>query len=199
MSSRRSPVGRPEATSHAAIESAAFELFADRGFDATTLTAIAEAVGVSKRTLFRYYPSKNDIPWGQFDRSLDGFRELLASMPEELPVYEAVHRGVVAFNDFPDDAQPPHRDRMRLILKTPTLQAHSVLRYGDWRGVIEDYVAKRLALLPEDPLPRIVGQVSLAMALSSYDQWLATPESSITVILDAALPALRTYLDADHG
>lgn len=199
MSSRRSPVGRPEATSHAAIESAAFELFADRGFDATTLTAIADAVGVSKRTLFRYYPSKNDIPWGQFDRSLDGFRELLASMPEELPVYEAVHRGVVAFNDFPDDAQPPHRDRMRLILKTPTLQAHSVLRYGDWRGVIEDYVVKWLTLLPEDPLPRIVGQVSLAMALSSYDQWLATPGSSITAILDAALPALRTYLDADQG
>lgn len=192
-------MGRPEATSHAAIESAAFELFADRGFDATTLTAIADAVGVSKRTLFRYYPSKNDIPWGQFDRSLDGFRELLTSMPEELPVYEAVHRGVVAFNNFPDDAQPPHRDRMRLILKTPTLQAHSVLRYGDWRGVIEDYVVKRLALLPEDPLPRIVGQVSLAMALSSYDQWLATPGSSITAILDAALPALRMYLNADHG
>lgn len=62
VSTRRSSVGRPEATSHAAIEEAAFALFAERGFEATTIDDIARAVGVSRRTLFRYYPSKNDIP-----------------------------------------------------------------------------------------------------------------------------------------
>src|SRR6478752_5661725 len=69
--------GRPEATSHAEIEQAAFRLFAERGFDGTTLGDIAAAVGVSRRTLFRYYPSKNDIPWGQFDRTLESFRRIL--------------------------------------------------------------------------------------------------------------------------
>jgi AcrR family transcriptional regulator len=112
--------GRPLGTSHSEIERAAFELFAERGFEGTTMTAIAERVGVSRRTLFRYYPSKNDIPWGQFEDTLGAFRALLDAQPTDLPLREAVNRSVVAFNDFPADADPAHRDRMRLILETPT-------------------------------------------------------------------------------
>jgi len=191
---RHALVGRPEVTSHAAIEQAAFRLFAERGFDATTLDAIAAEVGVGRRTLFRYYSSKNDIPWGQFDRTLDGFREILAAMPVDLPLHVAVHRGVLAFNEFPEDAEPPHRDRMRLILQTPTLQAHSVLRYAEWREVIAEYVAGRLGLGPDDLMPRTVGQVSLALALSAYEQWLETPDASLRDLLDATMAALVRHL-----
>src|SRR3546814_7298066 len=63
--SRKSLAGRPEANSHAEIEQVAFRLFAEHGFDGTTLSAIAEGVGVGRRTLLRYYASKHDIPWGQ--------------------------------------------------------------------------------------------------------------------------------------
>jgi mycofactocin system transcriptional regulator len=191
---RRSLAGRPEVTSHAAIEHAAFRLFGDGGFDATTLDAIAAEVGVGRRTLFRYYASKNDIPWGQFDRTLDGFREILNAMPADLPLHEAVHRGVLAFNDFPEDAEPPHRDRMRLILETPALLAHSVLRYAEWRAVIAEYVAARLDLEPDDLLPRTVGHVSLALALSAYEQWLDTPDGSLPELLDSAMSMLIRHL-----
>ena len=81
MSSVTRRVGRPEATSHADIEAAAFGLFAKHGFEHTTLDMIAAEVGVSRRTLFGYYASKNDIPWGQFDRSLERFHAVLEGMP----------------------------------------------------------------------------------------------------------------------
>jgi len=187
-------VGRPEATSHAAIEQAAFRLFARQGFERTTLDAIAADVGVGRRTLFRYFASKNDIPWGRFDRTLDGFWEILASMPEDLPLHEAVHRGVVAFNEFPVDAEPPHRERMRLILGTPALQAHSVLRYGQWRRVIAEYVAARRQESPDDIVPRLVGHVSLALAISAYEQWLADENSSLEELLQCNHAALRAHL-----
>jgi mycofactocin system transcriptional regulator len=191
---RRSLAGRPEATTHAAIEQAAFRLFAERGFDATTLDAIAAEVGVGRRTLFRYYASKNDIPWGQFDRTLDGFRQILDAMPTDIALHEVVHRGVLAFNEFPADAQPPHRERMRLILETPTLQAHSVLRYGEWRAVIAEYVAGRLGLRADDMVPKTVGHVSLAIALSAYEQWLASPDASLAELLDEAMAGLVQHL-----
>lgn len=187
--------GRPVATTHAEIEQVAFQLFADRGFEATTLDDIAEAVGVSRRTLFRYFDSKNDIPWGQFDRTLVDFRALLDAMPEDLPLHEAVFRGVVAFNEFPKDAEPPHRDRMRLILETPALQAHSVLRYRQWREVISDYVARRRGLAAADLLPQMVGQLSLALALTAYERWLADPDSTVPELLRAALDCLGEFLE----
>lgn len=194
--SDRATLGRPVATSHAAIEQAAFRLFAEHGFDGTTLDAIAREVGVGRRTLFRYFESKNDIPWGQFDRSLDGFRGILYAMPADIPLWEAVHKGVVRFNEFPADASPSHVTRMRLILQTPALQAHSVLRYAQWRQVIAEYVARRLALRPADVLPQTVGHVSLGLALSAYTAWLDDPERPLPELLDLSLRELRGYLGA---
>jgi TetR/AcrR family transcriptional regulator, regulator of mycofactocin system len=188
--------GRPVATSHAEIEQAAFRLFAQRGFDGTTLDAIAAEVGVSRRTLFRYYQSKNDIPWGQFDQTLDHFRRILEEMPTDLPLHEAVHRAVLRFNEFPADARPSHRDRMTLILTTPGLQAHSVLRYAEWRNVIAEYVAQRMGLGPDDLAPQVVAQASLAIALSAYHAWLAGEDSDLTTLLDRGMAELRRYLAA---
>lgn len=199
MSRSPSLRGRPSVTSHAEIEREAFRLFATRGFEATTLEAIAERIGVSRRTVTRYYASKNDIPWGQFDRTLAAFRDLLAAMPPSLPLWERVHRGVVAFNAFPEDAEPSHRDRMRLILTTPALQAHSVLRYEQWRAVIADYVATQTGQSADDPVPRLAGHVSLALAISAYERWLApgaenATKADLLTLLDEAMTDLRGYL-----
>lgn len=177
-------------TSHAAIEQAAFRLFSIRGFEATTLDDIAEEVGVARRTLSRYFPSKNDIPWGQFDRTLEGFRAMLDATPADLPLLEAVGQGVVEFNRFPADASPPHIDRMRMILQTPALQAHSVLRYGQWRQVIADYAARRLQVERASLEPQLIGHVSLALALTAYEQWLQSPTRSLTELIEHSLSAL---------
>lgn len=189
-------LGRPAATSHALIEQTAFVLFARQGFERTTLDEVAAAVGVGRRTLFRYYASKNDIPWGRFDQTLHDFRALLAASPRDLPVWEAVHRGVVACNDVPPDAHPPHDERMRLILETPALRAHSVLRYAEWRGVVADFVAGRLGLAPTAPLPLLAGQVSLACALAAYDVWLRDTAQPLTDLVAQQVVSLRAYLGA---
>jgi mycofactocin system transcriptional regulator len=188
--------GRPIVTSHAEIEQRAFALFAIRGFAGTTMADIAREVGVGTRTLFRYYPSKNDIPWGQFAQTLDHFRGLLDSQPSALPVHEAVHRAVVDFNRFPADSQPTHRDRMRLILLTPELQAHSVLKYAEWRQVIADFVARRLGQDPGDWTPLAAGHVSLALALTAYERWLDDPGADIVDAVEQSLASLKDYLTA---
>ncbi|MFM8896030.1 MAG: mycofactocin system transcriptional regulator [Actinomycetales bacterium] len=189
--------GRPPATSHAAIEAAAFRLFTTQGFEETTTDEIAEAAGIGRRTLFRYFPSKNDIPWGQFDDSLEEFRRGLAQAPRSMPTWRAVHDGVVRFNTFEDAAIAQHRVRMRLILQTPSLQAHSVLMYERWRAVIADYVASRYRCRPESLLPRTIGHVSLALAISAYEQWLRPGNRHLTDVLSEAMTTLRDYLHDD--
>jgi hypothetical protein len=74
------------------------------------------------------------------------------------------------------------------------LQAHSALRYTEWRAVIADYVAARRGLDPDDLRPRTVAHVSLALALSAYDQWLKLPDASSGALLDQAMAALVAHL-----
>ena len=188
-------VGRRPATSHASVEAAAFELFARNGFEATTIQAIADACGIGRRTVFRYFASKDDIPWGRFDDSLAHLRAVLEGTPAQMPLHEVVHRAVLDFNHLDADAVPQHRARMTLILRTPALQAHSALRYAGWRQVIADFVAARLGLAPDAMLPRVVGHVALALALSAYEQWLDDDTAALPDLLDEAMADLRTYLD----
>lgn len=186
--------GRPKATTNAELERIALQLFHDRGFDATTVDDIADAAGIARRTFFRYYPSKNDVVWGEFERLLDGMREWLQEQPPDAPVLDAIARAVVRFNSLPREAMPSHRHRMSLILRVPALQAHSTLRYAEWRAVVAGFVADRTGTSADEALPRLVGHLSLAVAVASYEQWLADPSASLEHLLIDAFDQLRTGL-----
>jgi AcrR family transcriptional regulator len=69
--------GRPPATTRAEVAHVALELFAARGYEETTLDDVAAAVGVSRRTLFRYYDAKPDMVWADFTIVLDVLRSHL--------------------------------------------------------------------------------------------------------------------------
>src|SRR5437660_843509 len=77
--------GRPPATTREDIERVAFSLFADHGFDETTVDDIATAAGIGRRTFFRYFASKNDVVWGAFDAGLDHFRAVLDAVDPDQP------------------------------------------------------------------------------------------------------------------
>ena len=108
-------------------------MFAERGFEETTVDDVADALGVSRRTLFRYFASKNDMAWGDFDWVLGRLRRCLDETTAEEPLHEALRRAVVESNRYEEEQLPELRIRMRLITGVPALQAHSTLRYTEWR------------------------------------------------------------------
>jgi len=179
--------GRPPATTRAQIERAAFALFADRGFDDTTVDDIAAAAGISRRTFFRYFGSKNDVVWGEFDRGLDHFRAVLAASDPTQTWPDALREAVVDFNSLDPALVPLHRDRMELILHVPALQAYATLMYARWREVVTAFVAERTGCKPVELLPRLVGHTALAAAVAAYEQWLAEPGTPLADLLDQAM------------
>ena len=182
--------GRPAVTSRGELELVALELFAQRGFERTTVDDLADAAGIGRRTFFRYFPSKNDVVYGDFDAALEDLRARLAATPSDVPLLDGILDAVLAFNALPPEAEAQHRTRMSLVLHTPALQAHSTLRYAGWRAVIAEHVAERLSLGPADFVPQLVAHQALACAVAAYEQWLANPGTDLTALLGTALRSI---------
>jgi TetR/AcrR family transcriptional regulator, regulator of mycofactocin system len=187
--------GRPRTTSRHEVQHVALGLFAEQGFEATTLDEVAAALGVSRRTLFRYYPSKNDIVWGEFSEHLAGLRERLGRASPDEPLMDVVRRAVVAFNDYGVDELPELRIRMGLITSVPALQGHSMLRYRDWCEVIAEFVAARLGCGVEDHLPQVIANAALGTAMATYRHWITHPQVDLLRELDEAFRLLAGGFD----
>ncbi|WP_328663504.1 mycofactocin system transcriptional regulator [Streptomyces sp. NBC_00328] len=186
--------GRPRVTSRAELERLGFELFEQKGFDDTTVDDIAAAAGIGRRTFFRYFASKNDLVWGDFEGQLDRLRELLAAVPAHVPAMDALRTMIIEFNSFDEGTVPWHRRRMDLILRVPALQADSTLRFRSWRAVVTEFAAARAGLPPTALEPRLIGAAALAAAVTAYEMWLDDPGSDLPALLDATLRRLAAGL-----
>src|ERR1700746_2718828 len=151
----RHPGGRRGA-SQAELGHVGFELFEANGFEQTTVEDIAAAAGIGRRTFFRYFPSKNDIPWGLFEQELERRRARLKACPREIQLMDALRVALVDFNKVEPGQIPLHRRRMELILRVPALLAHSTLRFASWRAVVAEFVAERPGRRPADLAPAAV-------------------------------------------
>lgn len=183
-------LGRQPSTSHAELSHIALELFRENGFETTTVDAIASAAGIGRRTLFRYFPSKNDLPWGDFDSGLEQMRSYLASLPSDTPLVQALTTAVIEFNRFPDEEIPFHRERMHLLLNVPALVAHSTLRYAAWRQVVAEFAAERLRVPTDSIAPQTIGWTFLGASLAAYEQWLKHDDADLLELLDSAFVEL---------
>jgi mycofactocin system transcriptional regulator len=188
--SRAGHPGRRRATSRAELEQAAFALFAAQGFDATTVDEIAVAAGIGRRTFFRYFPSKNDIPWGAFEDELERMRVRLKASPPEVPLMDAIRVALIDFNRVAPAQVPLHRRRMDLILRVPTLLAHSTLRFSAWREVIAEFAAERTGRRPDDLASQAIAHAVLGVAIAAYEHWLDDPRADLGALLDEAMRQL---------
>jgi TetR/AcrR family transcriptional regulator, regulator of mycofactocin system len=189
-------VGRRRSTTWDHISNVAIDLFAARGFDEVSVDDIAAAAGIARRTLFRYYPSKNALPWGDFDAHLEHMRDLLAGLDPDVPIGDALRTALLAFNSFDENETARHRRRMRVILETAALQAYSMTMYAGWRAVVAAFVARRLGAKPEDLLPQTVAWTMLGVALSAYEHWLADESVSLAQALGDAFDTVSDGLQA---
>lgn len=188
-------VGRRRSTTREHITHVAIDLFATRGFSEVSVDDVAQAAGIARRTLFRYYPSKNAIPWGDFDAHLRQLRELLDGIEPEAPLGDALRAALLAFNTFDEGETARHRRRMRVILQTDELQAYSMTMYAGWRSVIAEFVARRAGLAPADLRPQTVAWMMLGVALSAYEHWLGDEELALPQALGEAFDTIRGGLD----
>jgi mycofactocin system transcriptional regulator len=182
--------GRPPTTTRSDVARVALQLFVERGFEETTMDDIAAELGLGRRTVFRYYASKNDLVWGEFGEVLERLRGDLWSVEQDRPIIAVVREAAVRSNTYPDDLLDELHRRLTLIQTVPALQAHSMIRYAEWRQVIADYVAERLGCATDELIPVAVGHAALAASTAAFSRWVAHREEDILRLIDRSYALL---------
>ena len=102
------------------IQAEALRLFAEKGFDETTIEEIAGAADVAPRTFFRYFSTKEEVVfWPMYRPLLAG---LMAARPDESAVQALCHAIVDGLSAFYDQDRERVLDRIKLAFRTPALQ-----------------------------------------------------------------------------
>jgi len=106
------------------IEAAAFSLFDEQGFDATTVEQIARRAGIATRTFFRYFPTKEDVVFADQGELVARLRAALAETDPSQPPLRRVREAVLAVQQ---PGRRPHLQiaRARLVSDVPAIRARS--------------------------------------------------------------------------
>ena len=177
------------------IARVALELFAERGYHATTLADIAEAADVSTRTIFTYYPSKEHIVFYDFTALKEAFARALAERPAGQDALQTMRE--FALSAAHSKKGPFHEERERIIASDETLRSHKRARLAEVEELVASAIADDLGAEADDLRPQLVA-ASLIAAIEVLDRRparAATPEE-IAAVLDPVIAFLRAGLES---
>jgi AcrR family transcriptional regulator len=198
--SEKAPVPIRERTrrlAQAELTSIAQDLFVSQGYGSTTVDQIAAAAGMSKRTFFRYFPTKDDLVIGKYDLFADRMAEALDDRPADEPVWESLRRVFDITLDYvQDDHQRARNDAMdEIVRSTPQLYA----RYLEKMQRVQQLLISRVALRltnreyePSDPQPAAIVGAAFACMQAARQAWFASDRTeAFGAYLDVAMDIVR--------
>ncbi|WP_030164758.1 TetR family transcriptional regulator [Spirillospora albida] len=188
------PPGRRERKKLQTRESlidAAFRLFAEKGFDATTVEEIADAVDISSRTFFRYFASKEDVALTFQEEQSRALMAALAARPPDEPIMTAIRRTVVGITRACENGElgfDPQRFECMLSMTSDSgaLMAGSLEHAQRKHREMTQVIGARMGLDPATDLrPHVVAATVMA-AFRAASEALADPNFPYTTLSEAA-------------
>jgi AcrR family transcriptional regulator len=174
-----------------AIHYGAMRLFAEHGYAGTTIDQIADAADVSRATVFTYFPTKEDIVFGEAPQAIEGLAAMLADAPATVPAVRAWLRGLTGW------IEPDMLLQRKLAHEVPAVGARRLRLFGEIERVVADALEREVG----DPLAARFAASSLIAALRVAEETSAARmehgggalgDDEIDAVLDAAI----AYTDA---
>jgi AcrR family transcriptional regulator len=190
---------RKKAQLRTAIRREALRLFAATGFEATTVEAIAAACDVSPATVYRYYPSKEDIVFAGAERDAERLGELVAAQPAGLPAHAALYRALHALADDYLRNRESMEESATLVDGSTSLRARKAESQQRWEQVVLTELERRTtpaAATPDTVILRFVTATALASFRVATELWLADDTSDLHALFDLAVERLTTGFGA---
>jgi AcrR family transcriptional regulator len=176
------------------IAESAGSLFVEQGYEETTIDDVAAAVGMSKRSVFRYFDTKEDLVLGKFDALADAMLAGLRARPAD----ESIWKSLCAMLKF----LVPHIDSQgrdavtaplqRLIFATPVLLAGYLERQHQVQKSVVTTLRERAeeagqTVATDDPTPRVLTAAAFGCLMVAQQAWLEDESKSFADVLERTL------------
>jgi AcrR family transcriptional regulator len=185
---------RKKARTRQALVAAALRLFAERGFEATTVADIAEAADVSPRTFFTYFPAKEDVLFAGAKDRIERLRDALAKRAPDESFLDALRRAardILADRTFQAEAQRTH---MQVIGANPALGARALQDLLAAEQVVAAAIAADLGVDQTDLQPQVAAAAAVNALRGALMTWFLSGASG------DPQPAFDQALDLlEHG
>ncbi|MHA7274839.1 TetR family transcriptional regulator [Arthrobacter sp. TMT4-20] len=174
------------------------DLFLAHGYENATVDQIAAAAGMSKRTFFRYFSSKDDLVIGKYDLFGDRLAEAFDDRPADEPVWESLRRVFDLTLDYvQDDHTRARNDAMeRIVRSSPQLNARYLEKMQRVQEILVGRVAARMVgstAVVDDLKPAAMVGSAFACMQAARTSWLASDQKQpFSEYLDRAMSTFRT-------
>ncbi|GAA4668098.1 hypothetical protein GCM10025780_08280 [Frondihabitans cladoniiphilus] len=166
-------------------------LFLADGYEATTIQDIAEACGVSRSSVFRYWGSKAEIVWAVFDVHTKRLGTLLAADDSGDETMTIVRHWVVENMRMSTVDSSLYMERFAVLDSTPELRSEESAHWISWAGAVAAFVAARHGFAESAVVPQSIGGAVQAAFLTVLRQWLEVRDPASGSLMPAIDSALR--------
>lgn len=151
-----------------AILDTAVRLFAEQGYEQTTIAQIAREAGISQRSLFRYFGTKEDLVCGDQEALGELLKRTVEQQPAEMSAWDALRAG---FEVILTANHPPERalELSRLIFDTPSLHARYIEKRLRWQAELVPVIRARLGNRPGRPASDTQAKAIVATVFACID------------------------------
>ncbi|HYB39978.1 MAG TPA: TetR family transcriptional regulator [Mycobacterium sp.] len=184
---------RKKAQTRALIQMHALRLFGEQGYRATRIEQIIATADVSEATLFRYFPTKEDLVLqDEYDPLII---EALQSQPPDVSPIAALRAAVASvLAGWSDRERAEQQQRLALVMSVPELRAKMLDQFLQTTRVLAEALAERVHRKPDDFAVRIVAGAVIGALMAGFDAVAANPDADLGALVDEALAHLESGL-----
>ncbi|HEX4864178.1 MAG TPA: TetR family transcriptional regulator [Acidimicrobiales bacterium] len=192
---------RNKARARAEIADAALRLFYDRGFEGVTVDEIVGAAGVSRRTFFRYFETKEDALLSDYPELNDRLTAALADSEGNEPgqdTIEAIRTGMHQMADWYIERSDVVLARSKVIRDTAiSLGARNLEFLTQWERAVANAIGSQIGADPAELLPRTAAAIVVAAFRAALTQWVRSScGADLHALIDQALDLIEQGLQA---
>lgn len=186
---------RSRQAAYAEITSIAMDLFLKQGFEQTTIDEIASTAGISRRSFFRYFGTKEDIVLGNLADQGELVREALERVPSTVGPWEALRQALHAVDAL--EAEPGATLAIaKMMYSTPSLRARSIEKHLHWQSLLVPDIRRRIGLGEDDvddPAPGAIVASAITCLDIAGELWMSGGGAGdLAALYDRAVAAVRS-------